>query len=152
MDLVKALPWGTCRSCSVIGDQAWLVESDQHTLPGGAYMRAFCKTRSAWRRETSPGNAKQECELLRGVVYNGSHCDRVLHITRRDSECNAHLTLQTRAILVCFVRLQFAFKLVARFFLRIARRVIFALERAFIGNWIHKNREKKTKQTYRVHE
>jgi hypothetical protein len=65
MDLVKALPRATRGSCSNIGDQAWLVESDLHTLPDRAYTRAFCKTQSACRRETSLGNAKQECELLR---------------------------------------------------------------------------------------
>lgn len=33
--LIKALPRATRRPCSGIGDQAWLVESDRHTLPDG---------------------------------------------------------------------------------------------------------------------
>lgn len=77
MNLVKALPRANHRSCSGIGEQAWLVESGRRTLPEGAYIRAFYKIRSAWRGETSPGNAKREFKLSWGVVYNGSHCDRV---------------------------------------------------------------------------
>jgi hypothetical protein len=49
------------------------------TLPARVLQAGFFnKTWSAWQRETSPGNAKQEIRIshayrLRGVAYNGSH-------------------------------------------------------------------------------